>query len=103
MCLQILLPQMKDAFEILVTIEYSEEMDDADVVVRYSGESLNPLGTDNELSLMLARKATENIIGIQKEINVGMMPSLSITLIAIFVVKNIKISPANTANPSYIF
>ena len=61
MCLQILLPQMKDSFEIRITIEYSEEMDDADVVVRYSGESLDPLSTDNALSLMLAKKATENI------------------------------------------
>ena len=61
MCLQILLPQMKDNFEIRITIEYSEEMDDADVVVRYTGESLDPMGTDNALSLMLAKKATENI------------------------------------------
>ena len=61
MCLQILLPQMKDSFEIRITIEYSEEMDDADVVIRYSGESLDPLSTDNALSLMLAKKATENI------------------------------------------
>ena len=62
MCVQILLPQMKDAFEILVTIEYSEEKDDADVVIRYSGEAIDPLQTDNDLSLLLAKKATENII-----------------------------------------
>ena len=62
MCVQIILPQMKDTFEILVTIEYSEEMDDADVVIRYSGESVNPLETDNNLSLLLAKKATEEIL-----------------------------------------
>ena len=61
MCVQIILPQMQDSFEILVTIEYSEEMDDADVVIRYSGNALDPLKTDNELSLLLARKATDEI------------------------------------------
>ena len=40
----------------------AEEMDDADVVIRYSGESFNPMGSDNELSLMLAQKATDNIL-----------------------------------------
>ena len=61
MCVQIILPQMKNDFEILVTIEYSEEMDEADVLIRYSGESMDPLCTDNDLSLLLARKATDNI------------------------------------------
>ena len=61
MCVQIILPQMKNDFEILVTIEYSEEMAEADVVLRYTGESFDPLCTDNDLSLLLARKATDNI------------------------------------------
>ena len=61
MCVQIILPRMKDDFEILVTIEYSEEMDDADVVIRYNGESFDPLSTDNDLSLLLAKKAAESI------------------------------------------
>jgi hypothetical protein len=52
---------MKSPFEMLVTIEYSEEKDDADVVVQYSGGPLDPTRTDNELSLLLARKATESI------------------------------------------
>ena len=62
MCVQIILPQMKAPFEALVTIEYSEEKDNADVVVRYSGESFDPLQTDNELSLLIAKNATENIV-----------------------------------------
>ena len=62
MCMQILLPKMADPFEILITIEYSEEMDDADVVIRYGGESFDPMGSDNELSLMLAQKATDHIL-----------------------------------------
>ena len=61
MCVQILLPVMKDPFEMLVTIEYSEEKDDADVVIRYNGDPFDPLQTDNSLSLLLAQKAAERI------------------------------------------
>ena len=61
MCVQIILPQMEDPFEMLVTIEYSEEKDDADVVIRFSGDAFDPLQTDNELSLLLIRKAAEDI------------------------------------------
>ena len=61
MCVQIILPQMKDHFEMLVTIEYSEEKDNADVVVRYSGESVEPIQTDNKLSMLLVNKAAKNI------------------------------------------
>ena len=59
--MQIILPQMKDLFELLVTIEYSEDKDDADVVIRYGGAAFDPTQTDNDLSLLLAKKATESI------------------------------------------
>ncbi len=62
MCVQVVLPQMISPFEMLVTIEYSEEQDDADVVLRYGGAAFDPMKTDNELSLLLAKKATENIV-----------------------------------------
>lgn len=62
MCVQIILPCLKSPFEMLVTIEYSEENDDADVVIRYGGESLDPTKTDNELSLLLAKKAAAEIV-----------------------------------------
>ena len=62
MCMQIILPQMSSDFEILITIEYSEEKDDADVVIRYSGAALDPTKTDNALALLLAKKATESIV-----------------------------------------
>ena len=61
MCVQIILPQLQNPFEMLVTIEYSEELDDADVAIRYNGESFDPMQTDNTLSLLLAKKVTENI------------------------------------------
>ena len=62
MCVQIILPQLKSPFEMLVTIEYSEEKDDADVVIRYGGAAFDPTKTDNDLSLLLAKKATESIV-----------------------------------------
>ena len=61
MCVQIILPHMEDVFKMLVTLEYSEEKDDADLVIRYSGEAFDPMQTDNELSLLLAKKAAEEI------------------------------------------
>ena len=62
MCVQIILPRLKDPFELLVTIEYSEEHNDADVIIRYDGEAFDPTQTDNELSLLLAKKATAEIV-----------------------------------------
>ena len=61
MCGQIILPQLKGTFEMLVTIEYSEEHDDADVVVRFSGDAFDPRQTDNELSMLLVKKAADSI------------------------------------------
>ena len=61
MCVQILLQHMKDPFELLVTIEYSEESDTADVVLRYGGESFDPTRSDNELSLLLAQKVASRL------------------------------------------
>ena len=62
MCVQILLPQMDNRFEMLITLEYSEEKDEANVVIRYNGNGFDPLQTENELSLLLAKKATESIV-----------------------------------------
>ena len=62
MCVQIILPQLQNPFEMLVTIEYSEEQNDADVIIRYNGKAFDPTQTDNELSLLLAKKATAEIV-----------------------------------------
>ena len=62
MCVQIILPGLKDPLDALITVEYSEEKDDADVVIRYGGEAFDPTKTDNELSLLLAKKATAEIV-----------------------------------------
>ena len=62
MCVQMILPQMRAPFEMLVTVEYSEEKDDVAVVIRYGGAAFDPTKTDNTLSFLLAKKATETIV-----------------------------------------
>lgn len=61
MCTQLIIPALQDKFELQITIEYSEEKEEANVVICYDGEAFNPLETDNELSLLLAKKASEDI------------------------------------------
>ncbi|MDO4741296.1 MAG: amino acid ABC transporter ATP-binding protein [Eubacteriales bacterium] len=61
MCMQIVLPQMDEKFELLVTIEYSEQKGDASVMIRYSGKTFDPLRSGDELSLLLVHKAAEQI------------------------------------------
>lgn len=61
MCVQILLPQMEDGFEMQITVEYSEEQDRAEILIRYGGEERDPMKTDNDLSLLLAKNAAEQI------------------------------------------
>lgn len=62
MCIQIILPKLSGQFEMLITVEYEEEKNDADVFIRYSGEEFNPLNTDNQLSLILAKRAPDGIV-----------------------------------------
>lgn len=61
MCVQIIMPQMKDKFDILVSVEFSEAKDETEVVIRYDGDKFNPLDTNNDLSLLLAKNATKHI------------------------------------------
>lgn len=62
MCLQIIIPELEKEFDLRVTIEYSDEKNEANVVIIYNGESFDPMQSDNELSLLLAKKAAREII-----------------------------------------
>lgn len=62
MCVQTILPHMAEQFEMLITIEYSEEKNNANVVVRYNGEAFDPMQSENKLSILLANKAADNIL-----------------------------------------
>ena len=61
MFMQIIIPQIKNKVEALVKIEYSDEKDAIDVVIKYCGESFDPMNTENDLSLLIAKKSTEQI------------------------------------------
>ena len=61
MCLQILLPQMKDPVELQITIEYSEVKEELEVVIRYNGEAFDPAQTENTLSLLMAKNVTADM------------------------------------------
>ena len=45
----------------LASIFLLEENDDADVIIRYSGEKFDPTNDDTALPLILAKRAAENI------------------------------------------
>lgn len=61
MCMQILLPHLKDPVELQITIEYSEAKEEADVVIWYNGDAFDPQQTDNELSLLMAKNVTADM------------------------------------------
>lgn len=61
MCVQIILPRLDSDFKVQLAIEYSEENDDTDVVIKYRGANFNPLLSDNESALILARNASPDI------------------------------------------
>ena len=46
----------------LASIFLLEENDDADVIIRYSGEKFDPTSDDTALPFILAKRATENIV-----------------------------------------
>ncbi|MDO4731804.1 MAG: amino acid ABC transporter ATP-binding protein [Clostridia bacterium] len=62
MCVQIILPKMQEQFEIMVTIEYSKDSDNTAVSICYSGESFDPMTSDNTLSLLIVNKTASEII-----------------------------------------
>ncbi len=54
-CTQTLAPKMGDDIQIHVTAEYSEENNDADMLIRYGGPAFNPLEEGDELSIRLVK------------------------------------------------
>lgn len=61
MCMQLILPELDDRFDMTVTVEYSDTEDAAAIIIRYSGSRFDPLASANELPLILARKAAAEI------------------------------------------
>ena len=61
MCMQLILPELDDRFDMTVTVEYSDTEDAAASIIRYSGSRFDPLASANELPLILDRKAAAEI------------------------------------------
>lgn len=61
MCMQLILPGLSDDFCLSVVVEYAEEKEEATMLLRYDGMPFNPLASENELSLILAKKASQEI------------------------------------------
>lgn len=62
MGVELILPKLEGDFLMSVTLEYSDGQEEANVVIRYSGRRFDPTETDNELPMLLAQNAAEEII-----------------------------------------
>ena len=61
LCVQIIIPEFKENFNLSMTAEYSQEEDSVLVEIRYDGKAFNPMESDNTLSVRLAQNAAESI------------------------------------------
>lgn len=61
LCVQILLPTLSDDFHLEFVVEYAPESEQVLMRLRYDGVSLNPLESENVLSLQLAANASEKM------------------------------------------
>ena len=62
LCMQIILPKLKDEFSLSVAIEYSQDDETINMQLKYKGEIFNPCKSDNLLSLKLLEGITESIV-----------------------------------------
>jgi len=61
LCMQIILPELPDKFEMNIFMEYSQTEESVNMQIKYDGKLINPLESDNILSLKIARNAAESI------------------------------------------
>ena len=61
LCVQIILPQLRDGFSLNIALEYSQDDETVGMQIKYSGEAFNPLDSENILSLKIAQNAAESI------------------------------------------
>ena len=59
---QIILPALSDAFKLSVALEYSQEEETLTMHIKYDGEAVDVMESDNILSLKLARNAAQSIV-----------------------------------------
>lgn len=61
LCVQILIPEFAENFELKYTMEYAQEPDEVSLQLKYTGKRYNPLESDNEISVRIAQNAAELI------------------------------------------
>lgn len=61
LCVQIILPELSDDLNLHIAVEYSQDEESVTMQIKYSGNPLNPMDSDNLLSLKIAEKAAQSI------------------------------------------
>lgn len=61
LCMQMILPELSDEFHMNIMMEYSQTEEKVCIQIKYDGKIINPLESDNILSLKIAQNASESI------------------------------------------
>ena len=61
LCMQMILPKLPEEFRMNIMMEYSQTEENVNMQIKYDGKEINPLESDNILSLKIARNAAESI------------------------------------------
>lgn len=59
--MQIILPELPNGFRMNIMMEYSQTEESVSMQIKYDGKEINPLESDNILSLRIAQNAAEHI------------------------------------------
>ena len=61
LCVQVILPELSDDFKLHIAVEYSQDEEAVTMQIKYDGVHLNPMNSDNLLSLKIAENAAQSI------------------------------------------
>ena len=61
LCVQMILPELPAEFKMHIVMEYSQTEETVEMQIKYDGKSVNPLKSDNVLSLKIAQNAAGEI------------------------------------------
>jgi len=60
-CMQIILPELPNEFRMNIMMEYSQTEESVNMQIKYGGKMINPLESNNVLSLKIALNAAESV------------------------------------------
>ena len=61
MCIHSLIPHFKGEFKMKITVSYLASEDRVNMEIKYTGDSFNPMNSDNILALKILESVTEKI------------------------------------------